>query len=65
MNGRRQAQVSNVHPGRTTMLDRNAGVGIVPGVMSAAVYRGSEGVVLERVPVPEIGDGEILRGAGG
>ncbi len=42
------------------MLDRNASVGIVPGVMSAAVYRGSEGVVLERVPVPEIGDGEIL-----
>ncbi len=33
---------------------------VVPAEMRAAVYRGSGQISLERVPVPEIGEGELL-----
>ena len=33
---------------------------VIPATMQAAVYRGKEDVRLEKVPVPEIGPGEVL-----
>src|SRR6266404_2582916 len=39
---------------------RNSRVDAIPSTMLAAVYRGVNDVRVETVPVPEIGDGELL-----
>lgn len=44
----------------SVQLDAPAGVAAGPGTMRAAVYRGAGRVVLERVPVPQISEGEVL-----
>src|SRR5271157_5540795 len=41
-------------------VDRAIADGTMPSVMRAAVYRGVNDVRLEEVPVPTIGDGELL-----
>ena len=41
-------------------IDRMMGGGAIPSFMRAAVYRGVNDVRLEEVPVPTIGDGELL-----
>ena len=44
----------------TAEIDRAYSHGSVPGQMRAGVYRGKGRVVVESVPVPEIGEGEVL-----
>src|SRR5438445_1635737 len=39
---------------------RDLSIDAIPGTMLAAVYRGVNDVRVETVPVPEIGDGELL-----
>jgi len=46
--------------GTGTMLDSQAALGPVPRIMRAGVYRGKGVVRVEEVPVPELGDGEVL-----
>jgi L-iditol 2-dehydrogenase len=46
------------HPGAT--FDSRAMPGQVPKTMRAGVYRGKGIVRVEEVPVPEVGDGEVL-----
>src|SRR5271165_6959924 len=43
-----------------TQIDRTLGNGTMPSLMRAAVYRGVNDVRLEEVPIPTIGDGELL-----
>ncbi len=42
------------------MLSAEQQLVTMPSTMRAAVYRGKDSVVVETVPVPEIGDGEVL-----
>ena len=44
----------------TAVLDQNPAAPLEDAVMRAAVYRHKNKVVLEAVPVPRIGDGELL-----
>ena len=44
----------------TAVLDQNPAAPLEDPVMRAAVYRHKNKVVLEAVPVPRIGDGELL-----
>ena len=46
--------------GTGTILDTRAALGPVPKTMRAGVYRGKGIVRVEEVPVPEVGDGEVL-----
>lgn len=43
-----------------TILNSSTGPKPIPGTMRAAVYRGKDTVVVENVPVPAIGEGEVL-----
>jgi L-iditol 2-dehydrogenase len=43
-----------------TTLDSHAALEPVPKTMRAGVYRGKGIVRVEEVPVPEVGDGEVL-----
>jgi L-iditol 2-dehydrogenase len=44
----------------TVTIDKHADPSVVPSVMQAAVYQGRDRVELREVPVPGIGEGEIL-----
>ena len=46
--------------GTRTILESRAALGPVPKTMRAGVYRGKGTVRVEEVPVPEVGDGEVL-----
>ena len=50
----------NERPHTAAVLDRNSATPIPDGEMRAAVYRGKNEIFLEMVPVPEIGEGELL-----
>ena len=45
---------------RTAVSEDAATIGEVPGMMKAAVYQGSQSVVVESIPCPSIGPGELL-----
>lgn len=44
----------------STTLNRNGEVGPIARQMRAAVYRGNQRIIVEEVPVPDIGAGEVL-----
>jgi L-iditol 2-dehydrogenase len=47
-------------PTANSSLEAGARITTPAGTMAAAVYRGTKTVVVEQIPVPEIGPGEIL-----
>jgi len=44
----------------TMTIDKQTAPSVVPSVMQAAVYQGCDRVEIRSIPVPEIGEGEIL-----
>lgn len=52
--------MSAMNPMRTAVMEKGLSTATVASEMKAAVYRSVNEISLETVPVPEIGDGEIL-----